>query len=158
MKYIDPSTWWKVPAVVLPAAAIAACSPALIGGPAGLRMAVMGLLPASVVLASHLYPRWWAPFAGAVLGWACFCTVLALLAQPAFWKWTGSAWLNPISLLTAVSALSGAVIGWLGMFGSNHRRRVGRDLPAGACRRCGYDARRAKVCPECGAPNPHATI
>lgn len=157
MKHVAPERWWTVPAIALPGGAVAALLPETLPYTTAVAWAARVVIPLTIVLAAASYPRYLAAPAAAVAALIAITVARCARADLAFWRWQPS-WVlqelaHPLSLTACFIGLCFAV---LVLSVTRDIRRVGIDLPAGACKHCHYHAGRNKVCPECGKPNPHA--
>lgn len=159
MKYVAPERWWTVPAIALPGGALAALLPEVLPYAAAITWATRVVIPLTITLAAASYPRYLAAPAAAVASLLGITIARCARSDIAFWRWQPS-WVlqelaHPISLAACFIGLCFAVL-LLGV--TRSVRRVGVDLPPGACKHCGYHAARNKICPECGRVNPDAHI
>lgn len=159
MRYTHPSRWWLIPALAVPGAIGAALLPLVLPHPIGIVLCVNLLLPCTVVIGAAVYPRAWSPIASAPLAMVGFTLTRAFLQDHQFWQWKPT-WLvgQVLSPIVVVATLAGAFAAAVAVVVVRTRIRVGLDLPPGACKHCHYPAGRNKICPECGKPNPNATI
>jgi hypothetical protein len=159
IRYVHPSRWWLLPAIAVPGAVAAGLLPEVLPVPAGIVLSVNLLLPAAIVIAAATYPRLWSPLAAGLLALTAFTLTRAAWYDHQFWQWR-PAWLigQVLHPIVVGACAVGTLLAFAAVLGIRRYARVGVELPSGACEHCGYAAGRNKICPECGKPNPNATI
>lgn len=157
MRLVEPSRWWLVPAIAFPGGIAAALLPEVLPYTTAVSWAARVVIPLAILIAVAAYPRYLAAPAAAVAALVGITVARCARADLAFWNWSPRWVLQELAHpLTLAACFFGFTVAFLALLFIRRVRRVGVDLPPGACKHCHYHAGRNKICPECGKPNPNA--